>query len=134
MEMICNFKVIMLLTAFWVTGGIRAQETAEKLIGRWANEDDSRTIEIYKIEGRFYGKIISQNRRQKAKVGDIVLKDFKYDGSGWVGVIYAPARAQEIGGTIAMPDPDTLVIGATGGLQKRVKYWHRISLSSTGSK
>ena len=52
------------------------------LIGNWINEETGSTVEIFKKDGKFYGKIVKVNgNNDKEKVGQLLLTDITFINS-----------------------------------------------------
>lgn len=117
----------MLLTLV-ATTVMYAQQTADKIIGRYMNEENTRKIEVYK-EGEFYwGKLVWINEANaKVKAGTVVLKKIKYTGKDWVGYIYLPAKNKTLDGVFSIDKNNNLQITADAGMISKTKIWKRTS-------
>lgn len=105
------------------TGFIYSQKSADAIIGKWLNPDRTKKMEIYKLGTEFYGKLIWMSEpTSKAKVGDLVLKDFKYDGGKWVGKVVV--KGDSYSGSLKL-DNNILSITATVGFLSKTKKWTR---------
>ena len=100
---------------------------ANDIIGIWLNPDGNRKMEIYKEGDKYFGKIVwLKDSEDKAKVGDIVLKNFSFNGEEWEGDIYIAQKKRDLFGTIEMDDSNTINISASVGLISRSKKWKRV--------
>lgn len=117
-----------ILMSVAVTTAIYAQQSSDKILGRYVNEENTRKIEVYK-EGEFYwGKIVWINEANaKVKTGTVVLKKIKYTGTDWVGYIFLPARNKTLDGTFSVDKDGNLHIAADAGMMSKTKVWKRTS-------
>ena len=109
------------------TAATYAQQAADKILGRYMNDEHSRKIEVYK-EGEFYwGKIVWINEANtKVKTGTVVLKKIKYTGRDWVGYIFLPARNKTLDGTFSVDKDGNLHIAADARMMSKTKIWKRV--------
>jgi len=117
----------MLLTLVTTTV-MYAQQTADKIIGRYMNEEKTRKIEVYK-DGTFYwGKLVWINEPSaKVETGTVVLKKIKYTGKDWTGYIYLPTKNKTLDGTFTLDKNNNLQITANAGFMSKTKIWKRIN-------
>lgn len=72
------FFVHLLLLAFFFSCITQSDE----IVGKWKFTDNSREIEIYREDNKYYGKIVKKSgENDKMKIGHIMLKNFIYDQS-----------------------------------------------------
>jgi len=89
--------------------------SADAILGIWANDSDKGHIELYKEDGKYFGKIIWLKHpndetgqpkvdkhnpdpmvRSKSLLGLIMLRDFRYADGEWTdGKIYNPNDGKE---------------------------------------
>lgn len=122
-------------------------EKADDIIGQWYTENNESLVEIYKNNGKYYGKIIwlkEPNRNSKPKldeknpddklkerpiIGLNILKDFVFDGSNeWNdGKIYDPKSGKTYSCYIKFEGTDKLKIRGYIGISLlgRTTYWTR---------
>jgi uncharacterized protein (DUF2147 family) len=93
------------------------------LSGIWATGDDNTIIEISDVDGQFTGKIKSSDN-QKAKIGKVILKDLKQNGSKWMGRIFA-ARRGEWHDVEIKPNKDVLELKISVGFFSKSLEWKR---------
>jgi len=84
---------------------IYSQANPDAILGIWFNEEKDAKIKIYKIERKYFGKIVwhktgvdisafdennpSIELRKRKKVGLVILTDFEFDNGQWEdGEIY----------------------------------------------
>jgi len=131
-----------------------AQEVKQDdILGIWLNEDKDAHIDIYKEEGKFYGKIIwlkdpideetgkpklddeneDESLRNRPVMGLMLLRDFVFDGDDeWEdGRIYDPKNGKDYSCYMVFPDENDKnnlkVRGYIGiSLLGRTTYWTRV--------
>lgn len=104
------FKIAITATLFFMSNISFAQDG---ILGKWFNEEKTSQIEVYKENGKYYGKIIwlkdnknpdgtsprkdynnpDSKMKQRDLIGTIILKDLKWDADDkeWnEGEIYDP--------------------------------------------
>lgn len=123
-----------------------AQES-DAIVGKWYTEDKGAKIEIFKQNGKFYGKIVwlkEPNRNGKPKMDDFnpdaklktrpliglqMLKDFVFDSKGkWKsGEIYDPKNGKTYSCKITMVSWDKLNVRGYIGISLigRTSEWTR---------
>jgi uncharacterized protein (DUF2147 family) len=125
--MLKSFAV--LLVSFFVAHSALAH--ADEIVGVWQNGSGKGHIQIYKENGRYYGKIIwlknplneygrprldkkNQNEqlRNKPLIGSVMLRDFVFDEEDqWSGGrIYNPEDGKEYRAHLKLKDPRTLSV------------------------
>ena len=103
---------------------------ADAILGVWANGTNKGHIQLYKQDGKYYGKIIwlhrpndengkpkvdknnpDENARSKRLLGLIMLRDFKYQDGEWTdGKIYNPDDGNEYKCNMKLKDSKTLAV------------------------
>ena len=53
-----NLKSLFLLGIFLISGALYAQSDADKIVGKWLNEEKDGKVEIYKKGDKYFGKIV----------------------------------------------------------------------------
>jgi len=118
-------KTIFLFILSLFTLISKAQKKADDIIGNYMVPTKDGAIQIYKINGKYYGKIIlnkdpekldlnnSDKEKQKRKVlGLTILNDFNYSGNDtWEsGTIYDPKNGKTYSSKITMEENGDLNI------------------------
>ncbi len=134
---------IALMVCTIVTG------SAQEVLGKWRTIDDSSgaaksIVEIYKQDGKIYGKVIEiidpakqnaickkcpDDAMGKPIKGLVVIKDLKKDGDEYSGgTILDPTNGKVYKCLIALEEPNKLKVRGYVGfsLLGRSQYWHRI--------
>ena len=133
-----------------VTNAWSQVQPADAILGKWLNEDQDAHIQVYKENGRYYGKIIwlkepidevtgkpklddendDEVLQSRPVLGLIILKDFIYDGDGeWEdGTIYDPKNGKTYDCYIHFGENNSLKIRGYVGISwiGRNTYWTRV--------
>lgn len=123
--------------------------TAQDVIGKWKTIDDDTgeaksIVEIYKKDGKVYGKIVEilnpekvnaicdkcpDDAKGKPILGLVILKGLKKDGDEYSGgTILDPNNGKVYKSLIALENADKLKVRGYVGfsLLGRSQYWHRV--------
>lgn len=144
-----NILAIMFLTS-WSVGSLFAQShKADDIVGTWLNEEKTGKVQIFKISGKYYGKLVwlkepndkvtgkprtdIENPDPKLKntplIGLVNLKGFEFNGKDeWKdGTIYDPKNGKTYSCFIKFDSPDILKIRGYIGvsLLGRTTLWSR---------
>ncbi len=123
-------KLLFITTMLLISLTSFAPETAAAIVGVWQNGIGRGHIQIYKQNGKYYGKVIwlkiatdengqpkldkkNQNKelRSKPLIGMMMLRDFKYEDGEWTGgKIYNPEDGKEYKGIMKLKDSKTLSV------------------------
>ena len=122
-----------------------SQNDGDRILGRWLNEQKNAEIEIYKQDGKYYGKVLNITELEKMEMdrltdaekqekiksiqGKVILKNLVYKKDKWVdGTIIAPKKNQELNCSISITsDKNTLNIEITKGWFSKTINWTRVS-------
>lgn len=105
-------------------------DSADAILGVWANDTNKGHIQLYKQDGKYYGKIIwlkhpydetgkpkvDKNNpdpasRSNRLLGLVMLRDFKYEDGEWTnGKIYNPNDGKEYSCNMKLKDTKTLAV------------------------
>lgn len=141
-------KLVPLLLLLCTSSLAFAGFNPDDIIGVWKDGQGKGEIQIYKHNGKYYGKIVwlknpkdesgrpkvdrknpNPNLRTKPIIGLVMLKDFKYDDDEWSGGhIYNPSDGKEYKAYMKLKDRNTLnVRGYVGiSLLGKTDTWIRI--------
>jgi len=122
-------------------------EKADDILGQWYTEGNESGVEIFKSNGKYFGKIVwlkepnrngqpkvdeknpDTNLKERPIIGLLVLKDFVFDGSNeWnKGTIYDPKSGKTYSCYIKFEERDKLKIRGYIGISLlgRTTYWVR---------
>ena len=95
-------SVIVLGMGLLMAASVSAAENeADAVLGEWYTDEDESVVEIYRLDDKFYGKIVwlkepytpeGSERRDDSIIGLQLLSDFRYSGRNrWdKGTVYDP--------------------------------------------
>jgi len=125
--------------------------SADDILGKWLNEDQDAHVQIYKENGKFYGKIVwlkepnepatglpkvdddneDESLRSRPVMGLVLLKDFVFDGEDeWEdGTIYDPKNGKTYSCYMNFDENGVLKIRGYIGFSwiGRNTYWTRVN-------
>jgi uncharacterized protein (DUF2147 family) len=144
------FKSTLTISILFMCITLFAQDPADAIIGKWLNEDKDAHVQIYKENGKFFGKVVwlkepidevtgqpklddendDEILQKRPIMGLELLKDFIYDGDGeWEdGTIYDPKNGSTYDCYIRFGDDKTLKIRGYIGISwiGRNTYWTKV--------
>jgi len=123
-------KIAILIICVFCVSHLFAAFDADDILGVWANSSNKGHIEIYKVDGKYYGRIIwlkhpfdqagkpkvdfrnpNASERNNRLLGLIMLRDFRYENEEWKdGKIYNPQDGKEYRSCIKLTDDQTLAV------------------------
>jgi uncharacterized protein (DUF2147 family) len=148
-----KIRIIILLTGLFFavsTMNVNAQKKADDVLGTWLNQDKDAHVEMFKRDGKIYGKITwikepidpdtgkpktdKHNPDPKLKsrptLGLEILKGFTFDGSDeWSGgEIYDPKSGKTYSSYMTFESKDVLKIRGYVGISLlgRTTSWTRV--------
>ncbi len=100
----------------------------DAIIGIWKEKDGTKTINIYKVEDSYFGKITENLSKDENKIkpGTIIMKNFVYEDEEWKGTIEIPTRDLSLKGKITMESDDQITSVATILFVGKSKTWVRV--------
>ncbi len=142
-----NFKSLFILSIFLISGSLYAQSDADRILGKWLNEEKDGKVEIYKIGDEYFGKLVwlktpnnedgtpkldvenPDDELKKRPLQDLeLLKDFVYDDDEWEdGEIYDPKSGNTYSCFMEFESEDVLKIKGYIGVKwiGKTTYWTR---------
>ncbi|MFA8341948.1 MAG: DUF2147 domain-containing protein [Rhodothermaceae bacterium] len=125
--------IILIMLIILASHNPFAQENSDEknILGEWVTNKKERVLEIYKENGKYYGrisKILNQesNDNSKVKQGMIILRDLVYeDGVFTDGEIYAAKRDSYFSAEIKMLERDRLELTVSAFMISRSVEWTR---------
>lgn len=139
--------IILLLTLFSISS-FDTTSSADAIIGVWKNGSGKGHVQIYKNNGKYYGKIVwlrdaldangrpkvdrkneNPDKRNTPLIGLVMLKDFEYDDGEWNGGhIYNPSDGKEYKAYMKMDDYKTLNVRGYVGISLfgKTDVWTRV--------
>ncbi len=119
MKIIISFVVFLFLNF--------STNHSDAIIGQWENPDGTRRVEIFKGKDCYLGKIIwLKVEKPKAKPGDIVLDDIRFQNTYWNGKITLPTEDRIFDAELRLLSENQLEIKASYRNMSRKKVWKRI--------
>lgn len=142
-------KLLYLLLSFFVlTSSFTFPDGPDDIVGTWKDGNGKGHIQIFKQQGKYYGKIVwlkdAKNTDGKPKVdrknpntslrtrpivGIVMLRDFKYDDGEWTnGYIYNPSDGKEYKAYMKLKDKNTLAVRGYVGISLigKTDTWLRV--------
>jgi len=139
---------IKLFLIIFIAGflSVNAQSNPDSILGKWLDHTKNATVEIYKSEGKYYGKIIllkepndkygnprkdreniNSKLRHRKLLGLEVLSGLEFTNNNWVnGKIYSINRGRETNCKLFLPKTNELQIDIeTRFITKTIK-WTRL--------
>ena len=139
--------IILLLTLFSISS-FDTTSSADAIIGVWKNGSGKGHVQIYKNNGKYYGKIVwlrdaldangrpkvdrkneNPDKRNTPLIGLVMLKDFEYDDGEWNGGhIYNPSDGKEYKAYMKLKDHRTLAVRGYVGISLlgKTDTWTRV--------
>jgi len=140
-----NVQVTLILFLSLLIGPVLAQKGEDKVIGQWFNEEKDAKVEIYKENGKYFGKVVwleSPNNeagtpkldtknpveelQTRPVLGLLLLKDFIYDDEEWEeGEIYDPKSGKTYSCYMEFESEKVLIIKGYIGVKwiGKTTYW-----------
>ncbi|MEI8110706.1 MAG: DUF2147 domain-containing protein [Chitinophagia bacterium] len=140
---------LILVTGLFMQQNLLATPS-DDVVGVWLNSSGKGKIQIYKENGKYYGKIVwlreplnekgqpkldvnNPNTSQKSKplVGAIILRDFDFADGEWNnGKIYDPENGKDYKCYMRLKDANTLNVRGYIGISMigRTEVWTRTKL------
>lgn len=129
-------KLFLLITILFTGNNLLAGETADDILGIWRNPSGKGHVQIYKENGRYFGKLVwlkkthdekgrpyldTKNPNQRASgqplLGLVMLSNFSYDDGEWTGgKIYNPEDGKEYKSYMKLKDAQTLFVRGFVGI------------------
>lgn len=101
---------------------------ADAIIGTWKEKGGTKTIQIYKVEDSYFGKLIENLSKEENKIkpGTIIMKNFIYDNGEWNGTIEIPTKDMSLKGKIVLENENQMKAIATVVFVGKSKIWDRV--------
>lgn len=117
----------------------------DQIIGKWLSEDKDGIIEIYKQNGKYYGKLVwlkkpkddnglpttdlnntDKTQRKRVLLGLVILKDFYYINNQWQeGYLYDPVLGRTFKCKMWLTNINTLNVKGYWGILSETDVWTR---------
>ena len=140
-------KTIIVLTLLFAGIAIYAQSKVDKITGVWLNHLGNAKVEIFKREGKFFGKIVwfdipngrdinlakDKNNPDPSLRGRnilelVIMTDLVYENGVWIdGKLYSPEKGQTVDCKLEISDDNqTLYVKASKGFFPKTLKWKRV--------
>ena len=121
--------MMLLLLAACCMGTMKAAAQTDStqgdaILGRWTNEEKTRTIEFIKKDGRYEAFPIIDN--QPNTKGRAVITGLRFDGKKYTGQVYAPKQNKQFPCSIVLQGPDKMLLTGKAGFMSQTKTWTRV--------
>jgi uncharacterized protein (DUF2147 family) len=123
-------KLAFLTSILFTSIASLASESADDIVGIWKNASGKGHVQIYKQNGKYYGKLVwlrkthdeqglpylDKNNPDKTEcmqplLGLVMLKDFQFDDGEWKGgKVYNPEDGKEYKSYMKLKDSHTLFV------------------------
>ena len=138
-------KVTLALLLIACQFNIQAQESSDKIVGVWLNENKNNKIEMYKVDDTYSAKIVwieqlennpgldpkdknnpIPERRNQSILGMDIITGLKYSNGKWVkGTIYTPQKGIYADCEVELHSDKQLNLVVSKGIFSRTKTWIR---------
>ena len=129
--------------ALWTAAPCRADDpAADAILGAWVVEEKDAHIEIYKQDGRYFGRLSwlkdgdekpgdgqGPKMHEAPRVGMVIVRDFRFNGREWRGgMLYDPTDGKSYKGIIRLDTGGRLHVRGYLGitLLGRTTVWQRV--------
>lgn len=111
-------KFVVAFCMLFLAIGMNAQASLE---GVWNTGTENTKIEIAAVDGEYEGKTVSSDNA-KAKIGKVILKDVKANGSEWEGKLFAAKKGKWVDAVLKVVD-NQLVVTVKRGWRSKTLEW-----------
>lgn len=121
--------IMLWLLAACCMGTMKAAAQADStqgdaILGRWTNEERTRTIEFVKKDGRYEAIAIAGS--QPDNRGRAVITGLRFDGKKYTGQVYAPKQNRQFPCSIVLQGQDKMLLTGKAGFMSQTKTWTRV--------
>jgi uncharacterized protein (DUF2147 family) len=125
MKNLAAIALLVVSTLFAVANKGYAQTSGpDVILGKWVNEDKTRTMEFVRNGTLYDGVIVSADNKEI--VGKTVMIGLKYSGSDYQGKLFLPKRGKTFPCTAKLNDNNTMEITGNAGFASKSKTWTRV--------
>jgi uncharacterized protein (DUF2147 family) len=141
-------KIFLFIILISLSHLVFAAFSPDDIIGVWKDGKGKGHVQIFKLNGKYYGKVIwlsnpkdengkpkvdknnpNASQRNKPLLGLTMLKNFKYDEDEWSGgQIYNPSDGKEYKAYMKLKDQNTLAVRGYVGISLlgKTDTWTRV--------
>jgi uncharacterized protein (DUF2147 family) len=141
-------RLFFIISILFVSLSLHAQSDSERIEGVWLNHLENVKVEIFKRDGKFFGKIVwidipkdvdinfptdknnpDPKLRSRKIMGLEMITDLKYANGIWEdGKLYSPKKGQTVDCELEISDDNqTLYVTASKGLFSKTLEWTRVN-------
>ena len=99
---------------------------ADRILGRWTNEEKTRTIEFIKRDEVYEAFPVLPGSNQPDTKGRAVISGLRYDGKKYTGQAYAPKQNRQFACSIVLQGNDKMVLTGKVGFISQTRTWTRV--------
>jgi uncharacterized protein (DUF2147 family) len=123
--------MMFLVMAVCSLGSLRAaaqadSTQADRILGRWTNEGQTRTIEFIKKDGGYEAFPVVAGSHQPDTKGRAVISGLRYDGKKYTGQAYAPKQNRQFACSVVLQGNDKMVLTGKVGFISQTRTWTRV--------
>ncbi|RNC83774.1 MAG: DUF2147 domain-containing protein [Balneola sp.] len=139
-------QLLFLFISLFSISTFSTPDDGDQILGTWVNKEQTTHVEIYKKDGRYYGKIAwlprtvdqdgnpitdrnnpDEELRDRELLGADILEGFEYEEGEWKGgTLYSPQNGQKVSPTLQINSDGELNMKVKKGLMKRTVTWTRL--------
>lgn len=106
--------------------GARADQPADRLIGRWQFPTKGSSVDIYRQGDVYFARVARVDQAGEQNFGlvkdSVLIRDLRYDGAVWSGGrLIHPKTGISLSAEVQMPKPDAINVT----IYKGIKLLHR---------
>lgn len=107
------------------TAYAQTSSNADTILGKWTNEDKTRTIEFTK-NGSSYEAVI-KDAPDRNMIGTKQITGLQFDGRGYKnGKVYFPKKGKTFPCTVSLKADGTMELSAKAGFMSKSQIWTRV--------
>jgi uncharacterized protein (DUF2147 family) len=140
-------KIIFVFTLLFIGIIIYSQSEVDRITGVWLNNLGNAEVEIFKRDGKFFGKIVwikvpndmdinlakdknnpDPSLRSRKILELEILTDLAYENGAWIdGKLYSPEKGQTVDCKVEISDDNkTLFVKASKGIFSKTLEWKKV--------
>lgn len=116
----------------------------DEILGTWIPEEGNSKVEIYKKDGRYFGKVAwlaqttdkkgrelrdrnnpDKTLRERPILGIDMLQNLEYQDGKWVGKLYAPKKGKTLDASVKLVGNDELELTISVYSFSKTQTWKR---------
>ncbi len=136
-----SFFLCLALASGGAAPCLAGDPAADAILGTWVVEEKDAHVEIYKQDGRYFGRLSwlkdddkpgdshGPKMHEAPRVGMIIVRDFRFNGREWRGgTLYDPTDGKSYKGIIRLDSKGRLHVRGYFGISLlgRTTVWQRL--------